>query len=165
MSKKDQIKYTLLHRRAIKAIIDIYCPNDYKNELYDRQKDHDMDKVVMNLIGFPFEDIKRIHRLHNTHHYNEGNTYTKADYIEMIIDWESARYTKDDKPFNAYDTLVKFYPNLTNEIAPILKEMNLYTEDNTKNEEVVSLINYNITDQDIQEEINKYLDRKLKNLN
>ena len=136
MSKKDQIKYTLLHRRAIKAIIDIYCPDDYKNELYERQKDHDMDKVVMNLIGVPFEDIKKIHRLHNTHHYNEGNAYTKADYIEMIIDWESARYTKDDKPFNAYDTLVKFYPNLTNEIAPILKEMNLYTEDNTKNEEV-----------------------------
>ena len=32
---------------------------------------------------------------------------TKLDYMEMILDWESARYTKPDKPLNAYDTLYK----------------------------------------------------------
>ena len=43
----------------------------------------------------------------------------------MVLDWESARYTKPDKPLNGYDTLYKFYPNLTNEILPILKEFNI----------------------------------------
>ncbi len=40
----------------------------------------------------------------------------------MALDWESARYTKEDKPLNAYDTLCKYYPELEKQILPILKE-------------------------------------------
>ena len=35
----------------------------------------------------------------------------------MIIDWECARYTKPDKPLNAYDTLYKIYPELEEKIS------------------------------------------------
>ena len=50
----------------------------------------------------------------------------------MIIDWECARYTKPDKPLNAYDTLYKFYPQLENEILPLLNRFNLCNESEVK---------------------------------
>ena len=50
---------------------------------------------------------------------------TRNDYIDMIIDWECARFTKPDKPLNAYDTLYKFYPEFEEQILPILKEFKL----------------------------------------
>lgn len=43
----------------------------------------------------------------------------------MVIDWECARYTKPDKPLNAYDTLYKYYPELEDKILPILKELKI----------------------------------------
>lgn len=47
------------------------------------------------------------------------------DYREMVIDWECARYTKPDKPLNAYDTLYYLYPQLESKILPILKELGI----------------------------------------
>ena len=41
----------------------------------------------------------------------------------MVVDWECARYTKPDKPLNAYETLYAFYPELESYILPILKEL------------------------------------------
>lgn len=43
----------------------------------------------------------------------------------MIIDWESARYTKPDKTLNAFDTLYKHYPELEAYILPLLIQMGL----------------------------------------
>jgi len=43
----------------------------------------------------------------------------------MIIDWECARYTKVDKPLNAYETLMKYYPEEVDNILPILKKLKL----------------------------------------
>lgn len=34
----------------------------------------------------------------------------EINWIETIIDWECARFTKPDKPLNARETLSKFYP-------------------------------------------------------
>ena len=53
----ERIKYTLMHRRAIKAIIDIYVLDKDKDEMIKRWFVHDMDKVVMNLLDIPFNDI------------------------------------------------------------------------------------------------------------
>ena len=50
---------------------------------------------------------------------------THNDFIQMVIDWECARYTKPDKPLNARETLYKYYPNLKSKVLPILKELNL----------------------------------------
>ena len=41
--------------------------------------------------------------------------YTPGDIknkIEAAFDWESARYTKPDKPLDAFDTWKKYYPNV-----------------------------------------------------
>ena len=163
-SKKDKIIYTLMHRRAIKAIIDVYVLEEDKEEIMKRYLVHDMDKVVMNLLDIPGKDIKKIHRENRSHHYIEGKKYDRIDYIEMIIDWESARYTKDDKPLNAKNTLIKYYSNIYGEIIPLLKEMGLDNDSNDKDEKVIKLINYNISDNDIKNEIDKYMDRLVKDI-
>ena len=59
--------------------------------------------------------VKDIHRSISTHHDNDLEK-TDIDWIEMLLDWESARYTKEDKPLNAYDTLIKFYPHLKDKL-------------------------------------------------
>lgn len=52
-------------------------------------------------------------------------TRTHADFVQMVIDWECARYTKPDKPLNARDTLYSFYPELEDKILSILIELKL----------------------------------------
>ena len=43
----------------------------------------------------------------------------------MVIDWECARYTKPDKPLNAYEALNKYYPEIIEKIMPILKKLGI----------------------------------------
>ena len=76
------------------------------------------------LLFYNKKDVSALHRQLSSHHENEIEK-NKADYIEMVLDWESARYTKPDKPLNAYDTLYKYYPEMEKEILPILKEFNI----------------------------------------
>ncbi len=91
---------------------------------------HDLDKL---LFWYPFawifnknsEWVQAKHCKHNRHHIENKSVKMRADYIEMIVDWECARFTKPDKPLNAYETLMKFYPQLQAQIIPLLKELRL----------------------------------------
>lgn len=160
----ERIKYTLMHRRAIKAIIDIYVLDKDKDEMIKRWFVHDMDKVVMNLLDIPFNDIKRIHRENNSHHYIVGKKYAREDYIEMIIDWESSRYTKSDKPLNAKNTLIEYYHDIYGEVMPLLKEMGLDNDSDELIDDVSKSINYEIKDEDILREIKEYIDYRWENI-
>jgi len=84
---------------------------------------------------------------------------TELDYIEMILDWESARYTKDDKPLNAYDTLNRFYPHLQEVILLILEKINLAFSTAGKDERVVEYAKTleNTSIEDIREELINYV--------
>ena len=82
-----------------------------------------MDKVILYNV-WPHSKVKSFHRRTARHHDNAIKK-TENDYIEMIIDWECARFTKPDKPLNAYDTLYKFYPHLEQHILPLLKKFDL----------------------------------------
>ena len=85
--------------------------------MLEKAKNHDMDKLTCYLI-YPKKTCSKIHRENNAHHVN--NIYKDMfDYIEMVFDWESARYSKDDKPLNAYDTLYTYYPEYEEKILPI----------------------------------------------
>ena len=78
------------------------------------------------VILYHFFDVKKVHEFHRkfaAHHTLKAKT--KNDYIQMIIDWECARYTKPDKPLNARETLYKFYPQLKEIIEPLLLELGL----------------------------------------
>lgn len=113
------IKYTKDHRKAFRKIEkEILGHNTWRSIV------HDLDKVILYNI-WPHNKVKNFHRSTARHHVENNIKKTRNDYIEMIIDWECARYTKPDKPLNAYDTLYKWYPELENEILPILKEFKL----------------------------------------
>lgn len=121
MKNKDYIEYTYKHRKIV-----IYLAKKYfkKNkELLEKVKLHDLDKLFMYLF-YEKESASDIHRDMISHHQNKLQK-TDLDYMEMVLDWESARYTKPDKPLNAYDTLVKYYPEMENEILPILKSIGI----------------------------------------
>lgn len=109
----DLIKYTLDHRRALQKIA---------KSLGYSFPFHDLDKVVMYLfLGKRL--TQKIHRAWSSHHYRNGDI---KDKIQAALDWESARFTKPDKPLDAHDTWLKYYPAV--DMAPTLKKLGLYHE-------------------------------------
>lgn len=111
------IKYTLKHKKAfLKVEKQLFGKNTISGYL------HDIDKLFLYLLPIKKKTIRNIHRKLSKHH---AETNRKKDYIQMIIDWECARYTKLDKPLNARETLYKYYPQLKNQILPILEKYNL----------------------------------------
>ena len=119
---------------------------------------HDLDKLYMYLF-YNKKDVSNVHRQLSSHHDNSIEK-TDADYVEMVLDWESARYTKPDKPLNAYDTLYKYYPEMKEKILPILKKFKIDKSGLPMEEDVLeyakSLSNTSIDD--IKEELKHYID-------
>jgi len=113
------IKYTLEHRKAFKKVEkELLGRNTWRSIV------HDIDKVILYNF-WEHKKVKEFHRKTARHHVENDIKKTKADYIEMVIDWECARLSKPDKPLNAYDTLYNIYPDLEDKILPILKEFNI----------------------------------------
>ena len=155
MKNIDKLLYTFKHKKILTYLAKKY---DKKNkELLERLKTHDLDKLFM-LLFYEKKDIEPVHRALSTHHDNELEK-SELDYIEMVLDWESARYTKPDKPLNAYDTLYKFYPNLEDKIMPILKRYKIDKSTLDKDEDVVEYVKTldSITEEDIKKELIKYI--------
>ncbi|MBD5400205.1 hypothetical protein HDR61_00435 [bacterium] len=122
---KDLEKYTWLHKLAfLKVERELLGHNTMRGYM------HDLDKLLF-LYPWAFitgRDKKWAHNKHRAnqrHHVENKQQKTRRDYIEMIIDWECARFTKPDKPLNAYETMRKFYPQLEPQILPILRELGL----------------------------------------
>lgn len=116
----SKMKYTIKHRKYYRIVakeLGVFKPRHYL---------HDLDKLILLFFTKPKHNkkISNFHRNYSRHHDNNKNK-TRNDYIDMIIDWECARFTKPDKPLNARDTLNKYYNHLWNDIAPILNELNL----------------------------------------
>lgn len=86
---------------------------------------HDFIKMI-NVFIFGDKIATKLHRRFSNHHarairhYYPVWTYDNFFYrtrdiknkIEAAIDWESARFTKPEKPLNAYDTWVKYYSDI-----------------------------------------------------
>ena len=121
MKSFDDLVYTYKHRKIVMFLARKYFGDN--EELIKQVEDHDMDKMFLMLF-FEKKQIKELHVSTSSHHDNDIPK-TELDYMEMILDWESARYTKDDKPLNAFDTLEKYYPQLEGQILPILKRIGL----------------------------------------
>lgn len=116
-NKIESIKYTLEHRNAFLLLEkQLLEKNTIRGYL------HDLDKVFLKIF-FDKEFVHKLHRKYSRHHINKAHTYN--DYVQMVIDWECARFTKPDKPLNARGTLNKFYPELKDDILPILEELGL----------------------------------------
>lgn len=152
MKNIDKIIYTYKHRKIV-----YFLGKKYSNdkELLKKLEKHDLDKMFM-LLFYDKNIVKKIHRETSNHHDNELEKI-ELDYMEMVLDWESARYTKPDKPLNAYDTLYKYYPHLEKEIVPILETFKINKSDNTMEEDVVEYVNSlgAITEEDVKKELIK----------
>ena len=113
MNRFEAIKYTHSHRKVVKRIA---------NELGYSFPFHDLDKYLWYIL-FGKELGHKIHRRISRHHEHDGDIKNK---IEAAIDWESARFTKPDKPLDAYNTWKKFYPHI--DMEETLKLLNLWHE-------------------------------------
>jgi hypothetical protein len=117
MRDVDHINYTIAHRKVFRKVEKQLLGHNTVRSLF-----HDLDKVIM----YNFIDSKKVHNFHRNHaRHHAVKARTHADFVQMVIDWECARYTKPDKPLNARDTLYKFYPELEDKILPILSELGL----------------------------------------
>ena len=114
-----KISYTLRHKKAfLKVEKQLRGRNTLRGYL------HDIDKPFLYLaLWIKYESIQKIHRSKNKHHVRNDLVKSKDDLIDTIIDWECARITKPDKPLNAYQTLMKFYPDKKDEFLPLLREL------------------------------------------
>lgn len=112
----DDMKYTYLHRREMARIA---------GELgidWNQYRFHDCDKMVMMLFHTD-EDLTKEHRSTQPHHHH--NTTNMKALVEMMLDWESARFTKPDKPLNALGTLNVWYSRMKDRMMPVLEEYGL----------------------------------------
>lgn len=118
-SLKDRfasVIYTLKHKRAF---LTIEKKLRGKNTIHGYL--HDADKLFLYLVPWLCDDdVQKIHRLHNKHHIEDTRPKSEEDLLDAVMDWECARMTKPDKPLNAYDTLMKFYPEHKEEYLPII---------------------------------------------
>ena len=102
-------EYNHSHRKAVLEV-EKRCLG--RNSLLTRI--HDLDKFLMCLVGIPDKTISKIHRMFSWHH--PGNRIGWLNLQEAVFDWESARFTKPDKPLNARDTCLKYYPELKEKV-------------------------------------------------
>lgn len=90
--------------------------------IYNYGKFCDGFKSTLKL-GAYYKSVHNWHRNHSRHHSVKAKTH--SDFVQMVVDWECARYTKPDKPLNARDTLDKFYPELKDKVLPVIQELGL----------------------------------------
>lgn len=117
MKNRDRIAYTVAHRKAFRQVEKQLLGHNTIRSLF-----HDLDKVFLYML-FDYKKVHEFHRAHAGHHIVKARTH--ADRVQMVIDWECARFTKPDKPLNARDTLKKFYPEYTDEVLPVIEELGL----------------------------------------
>lgn len=80
---------------------------------------HDFVKMI-NVFIFGDKIATKLHRKFSKHHDHKykapdllaGVYRDIPNKVEATIDWESARFTKPEKPLNAYDTWVKYYSDI-----------------------------------------------------
>lgn len=107
MKNFEKCAYTYRHRQAIKYLIEKLIPDEQlKTVMLQRAATHDMDKMVMYQV-LEYPEAHRIHRQTSLHHMNNDHPKSYYDYVEAVLDYESAGYTKPDKPMNAYDYIKK----------------------------------------------------------
>lgn len=116
---REHFKYTLKHKKCFLMVEkQLLGKNSLRGYL------HDIDKLFLYLFLRPGSKwVSNFHREYSRHHVVKAKS--RGDFIQMVVDWECARYTKPDKPLNARETLNQIYPELKRKVEPILDELNL----------------------------------------
>ena len=123
-SKKFQL-YTLNHKQAFMAVeMELGVDVDELSIL------HDTDKLV-TYGKMEKADASKLHKKYARHHFK--NCLTDADYAQCVIDYECARFTKSDKPLNAYEHIMKFKISYYDTLKPSLQKLGLDGGSNLSN--------------------------------
>ena len=113
--------YTLEHKMAFAA-----CEYYFTGRCSCRGIFHDWEKPWMYMFPWLKEgEIQRLHRQNNPHHMEAEKFSSIPHLVEMYIDWECAAITKPDKPLNAFDTLLHFYPAYIKYMLPVCLVFNV----------------------------------------
>ena len=122
MSRIDEIKNTIKHRAVVQKIAK---EHGYSFPLHDFVK-------MINIAIFGDKIATKLHRAFSGHHVHDYadihcNVYRDIpNKIEAAIDWESARFTKPEKPLNAYQTWKKYYSDI--DMEETLKKLGFWEE-------------------------------------
>jgi hypothetical protein len=130
MNRFDEIKNIQRHRKEVQRIA--------KEKGYSFPF-HDFWKMI-NVFLFGDKIATKLHRRFSRHHphtfqievYENGEFVARMDLrdiknkVEAAIDWESARFTKPDKPLNAYDTWRAYFSDI--EMGPTLKKLGFWRD-------------------------------------
>lgn len=168
------IGYTLKHRNAVEQLIRYYCKrainkadgngvifnqNDYRI-MVNRAKCHDMDKICVSM-AYPQLTADYLHRMFNGHHEEsmiEPAQKSKYDWMEMIFDMESAKYTKADKQGGgAYEFASQFKKHIMMYLMPYFQLFGLNKADTGIIEEIKQSVNHKYYEVDLIDAITEYL--------
>lgn len=165
------VGYSLKHRLAVQELINYYCSKavgkkDGNGEVFTKEDlevmknrgiCHDMDKILM-MLNYPQLTADYYHRMYNSHH-PEGylQPVCKYDWIEMIFDWESARYTKPDKGKCAYEVATTFNSHLFEYVKPYLLLFDFTNINNKCIESIKKSVNRKVTEQDLVDAFLNYI--------
>lgn len=154
MRNIEKLCYTYRHRKIVMYLAKKYMSDE---KLLKRLEEHDLDKMYL-LLFYQKKDIEGIHRELSRHHDNDVEK-DYLDYVEMVLDWESARYTKPDKPLNAYDTLYRFYPQLEKKILPILEKFEIAKSNMSFDQDTMNYANLlkDVTMDEIKKELINFI--------
>lgn len=131
----DYIKYTMKHRKAFR---EVEKRLNGRNSI--RGYIHDLDKVILYLI-LGIRLTNKIHRRFSKHH---RRAICEKDYLQQIIDWQSAPITKEDKPYNAYQTMKLFHNNEEGIYMHLLLKYGLITREGKMQNADLSYTNMNL---------------------
>jgi hypothetical protein len=110
----ERIKYTSKHKIAfLKMEKQLLGKNTLGSYL------HDLDKLIMYIVGFPKKLAHNIHVATAPHHVRNGKIKKP---LQAIIDWECARFTKPDKPLNAREFYESYFVKKKNMRLPEIEE-------------------------------------------
>lgn len=101
----DNIAYTYQHKQAILILDNSYIHPYGKDMHYLKLMHHDTDKLFMYALLKDKETASNMHKKYSVHHVENWPDRTIERVYETVLDYESARYTKPDKPLNAYATI------------------------------------------------------------
>ena len=152
-------KYTYLHRKALHYYIEKnnFLEDKEKETLLKRAKIHDMDKLTLYLFRDK-ESASKYHKENSSHHIKKWKPFTHEDILESVFDYECAALTKPDKPLNAYDTVIKYYPEFKNLYLPELKRLHMDSSYLAVTEEdKVFIKKIEVTENLILKEVSEYL--------
>lgn len=134
MSRFTEIKNIQRHRKEVQRIA--------KEKGYSFPF-HDFIKMI-NVFLFGDKIATKLHRKFSRHHAHMSKLriyykdypkdYSKVlprgryikNKVEAAIDWESARFTKPEKPLDAYDTWKKYYSDI--DMEQTLRELGFWKD-------------------------------------